>query len=230
VLGQHDLDGPFNSMSSDHYIVQDKRFVSETELLHDAYRLGVKIAESDFRPTFIVGLWRGGSTVGIAVQEALQYLGIKTDHISIRTSYRGLDSYRRMVENPDAEIRVHGTQYLLDTLDVDDGLLIVDDVFGSGLTMQAVLARLESRLKRNMPNEVRIAVPWYKPTHNRTDRVPDFHINTTEDWLVMPYELNGLTGADIATGKPWMLPILDSLDQGFEQPLDAPDHPGGTST
>jgi len=60
--------------------------------------------------------------------------------------------------------------------------------------------------------------------------VPDFHINTTEDWLVMPYELNGLTGADIATGKPWMLPILDSLDQGSEQPLDAPDHPGGTST
>lgn len=203
-----------------------KRFVSETALLHDAYRLGVQIADSDFRPTFIVGLWRGGSTVGIAVQEALQYLGIATDHISIRTSYRGIESYSRMVENPDAEIRVHGTQYLLDTLDVDDALLIVDDVFGSGLTMKAVLERLDSRLKRNMPSDVRIAVPWYKPGHNRTDRVPDFHVNTTEDWLVMPYELSGLSHEEIAAGKPWMLPILDALDKVGDPAVDVQDHAG----
>ncbi|MFT5045544.1 MAG: hypothetical protein ACI8UP_002517, partial [Porticoccaceae bacterium] len=28
--------------------LQQKRFVTETELLHDAYRLGVQIAESGF--------------------------------------------------------------------------------------------------------------------------------------------------------------------------------------
>lgn len=192
--------------------MQDKHYVSETALLHDAYRLGVQIANSGFTPTFIVGLWRGGSNVGIAVQECLQYLGIKTDHISIRTSYRGLESYGRMVENPEAEIRVHGTQYLLDTLDVDDGLLVVDDVYGSGLTMNAVLQRLQGRLKRNMPSDVRVAVPWYKPTRNRTDRVPDFYVNTTDDWLVMPYELSGLTGDEIAGNKAWIRPILDTLE------------------
>ena len=36
--------------------VQEKLYVTETDLLHDAYRLGVQIAESGFRPTFIVGL------------------------------------------------------------------------------------------------------------------------------------------------------------------------------
>ena len=191
----------------------DKRYVGETELLQDAYRLGVQVARSGFRPTFIVGLWRGGSTVGIAVQECLQHLGIETDHISIRTSYRGLESYGRMVENPESEIRVHGTQYLLDTLNAEDALLVVDDVFGSGLTMAAVLRRLASRLKRNMPHDVRVAVPWYKPARNRTDRVPDYHVNTTDEWLVMPYELSGLTHAEIAANKPWMLPILESLDR-----------------
>lgn len=192
--------------------MQPKRYISETELLHDAYRLGVKIANSGFKPTFIVGLWRGGSVAGIAVQECLQYLSIPTDHIAIRTSYRGLASYQQMVDNPETEIRIHGTQYLLDTLSHTDSLLIVDDVFSSGLTASAVVNRLESRLKKNMPNEVRIAVPWYKPLHNRTTMTPDFYINTTDDWLVMPYELSGLTFSEIKENKPWMVPVLRSLD------------------
>lgn len=189
-----------------------KRYITEVELLHDAYRLGVQIAQSGFRPSFIVGLWRGGSVAGIAVQECLQYLNIPTDHIAIRTSYRGLASYQQMVDNPETEIRIHGTQYLLDTLSHDDSLLIVDDVFSSGLTTSAVVRRLQSRLKNNMPKDVRIAVPWYKPLHNRTTITPDFFVNTTNDWLVMPYELSGLTFAEIAENKPWMLPILESLD------------------
>ena len=193
--------------------VQQKKFVTETELLHDAYRLGVQIADSGFRPTFIVGLWRGGSVAGIAVQECLQYLNIPTDHIAIRTSYRGLASYQQMVDNPETEIRIHGTQYLLDTLSHDDKLLIVDDVYSSGLTTSAVIRRLTSRLKNNMPADVRIAVPWYKPLHNRTTVTPDFYVNTTDEWLVMPYELSGLTFAEIEQNKPWMIPVLKSLDE-----------------
>jgi len=197
--------------------VQDKLYITESDLLHDAYRLGVNIANSGFRPTFIVGLWRGGSVVGIAVQECLQYLGFPTDHIAIRTSYKGLNTYQQMVDNPQDEIRIHGTQYLLETVNHDDGLLIVDDVFSSGLTASAVLSRLQYRLKDNMPKQVRIATPWYKPKMNRTDIKPDFFIHSTDQWLVMPYELAGLTRDEIAAHKPWMLPILDSLDGTSEQ-------------
>jgi len=189
-----------------------KQFIQEIDLLQDAYKLGVKIADSGFRPTFIVGLWRGGSVVGIAVQECLQYLNIETDHIALRTSYRGLASYEEMVNNPATEIRVHGTQYLLETINHSDKLLIVDDVFSSGLNVQAVIARLGKRLKRNMPAEVRVAVPWYKPTHNRTDRTPDYYLHTTENWLVMPYELSGLSAEEIANHKNFLLPILQELD------------------
>ncbi len=196
--------------------VQSKHYVTETDLLHDAYKLGVQIAQSGFRPTFIVGLWRGGSVVGIAVQECLQYIGIPTDHIAIRTSYRGLASYQQMVNNPDDEIRIHGTQYLLDTLDRDDALLIVDDVFSSGLTASAVIRRLTARLKNNMPQHVRIAVPWYKPSHNRTTLTPDYYLNTTDEWLVMPYELSGLTHQEIMANKPWMKSILNSLDNACD--------------
>ena len=189
-----------------------KRFVTESALLEDAFRLAVQIANSGLRPTMIVGLWRGGSTVGIYVQECLQRLGIETDHIALRTSYRGLSSYREMVDHADSEIRVHGTQYLLETLNREDSLLIVDDVFGSGSTMHAVIRRLTSRLKRNSPHEIRSAVVWYKPAENRTGRPPDFHVNETDEWLVMPYELVGLAEHEIRANKPWLGPILDSLD------------------
>ena len=99
-----------------------KQFLTEDSLIQDSFRLGVKIFESGFKPTFIVGLWRGGSSVGIYVQECLQTLGLKTDHISIRTSYKGMPAYESMVNDP-SSIRVHGTQYLIENLNADDSHL-----------------------------------------------------------------------------------------------------------
>ena len=186
----------------------EKLYISEEELLRDAYRLGVNIYNSGFRPSFIVGLWRGGSSVGIAVQECLQHLGVKTDHICIRTSYRGVQSYENMVENAAREIRVHGTQYLLENLNYDDQLLIVDDVFSSGLNVDAVINRLAGRLKRNMPANIKVAVPWFKPDRRKTQRSPDFYLHETDNWLVMPYELSGLSKNEIEQNKPFLKNIL----------------------
>jgi len=168
----------------------------------------VKIYESGFRPDFIVGVWRGGSTVGIYVQECLQYLGVETDHIAIRTSYRGMDDYLARQDSED-EIRVHGLQYLIENINREDALLIVDDVYSSGRNVEAVINRLQAKTKRNMPRELRLAVPFYKPAQNRTDRVPDYYLHETDDWLVLPYELTGLSPEEIRENKPWILPILE---------------------
>ena len=189
----------------------DKLFITEEELLLDAYRLGVRVFDSGFRPSFIVGLWRGGSSVGIAVQECLQHLGVATDHISLRTSYRGMQRYQRMVDGASSEIRVHGTQYLLETMNAEDGLLIVDDVYATGLNVKAVIDRLAARTRRNMPHDVRVAVPWYKPARNRTGRVPDYSLHETDKWLVLPYELNGLSLDEIRVHKPFLAPLVERL-------------------
>ena len=185
-----------------------KVFIQEQELLEDAFRLGVTIFNDGFRPTFVVGLWRGGSTVGIYVQECLQHLGIETNHIALRTSYRGLPSYSDMVDNPGDQIRVHGTQYLLETLNAEDRLLIVDDVSGSGLTLDVVRKRLQKKLKRNMPEDVRTAVIWHKPARNLSGGVPDYLLHTTDDWLVLPYELTGLTQDELREHKPVAAALL----------------------
>ncbi len=195
--------------------MKKKIFIQEKDLLLDCFRLGVQIYNSGFRPDFIVGLWRGGSSVGIVVQECLQHLGVETDHISLRTSYRGMESYSNMVANKSA-IRVHGTQYLLENMNADDKLLIVDDVFSTGLNVQAVIDRLTARSKRNMPGDVRVATPWHKPSYNKTGRAPDYTLHETDQWLVFPYELTGLSREEIHQHKAYLKPIMDDIDQTLQ--------------
>jgi len=187
----------------------NKWFVDEEMLISDAYRLAVAIYESGFRPRFLVGLWRGGSTVGICVQECLQYLGVETDHISVRTSYRGMEDYMKRYET-NRGLAAHGLKYLVETMNHDDPLLIVDDVFATGRHVEALIQRLRSRMKRNMPTDLRIATPFYKPRQNRSGRRPDYFLHSTDDWLVLPYELTGLSREDIAKNKPWVMPILNA--------------------
>jgi hypoxanthine phosphoribosyltransferase len=188
--------------------VRNKQFLTEQDIMEDSFRLGVRIFNSGFRPTFIVGLWRGGSTVGIYVQECLQTLGVITNHISIRTSYEGLSAYNETVNTPDRQVRVHGTQYLLENLNTIDNLLIVDDVFSTGMNVQAVISRLQSRLKRNTPQALKVAALWYKPASRRTERAPDYFQHETDDWLVLPYELTGLSSSELEQHKPSAFELL----------------------
>ena len=70
----------------------DKTVLSAQDLLEDSFRLGLRILESGFRPTMIIAIWRGGTPVGMAMQEILSYAGLESDHIAIRTSsYIGVD-------------------------------------------------------------------------------------------------------------------------------------------
>ncbi len=192
-----------------------KRFIDEQELIEDSYRLAVQIYDSGFRPDFIVGVWRGGSTVGIYVQECLQYLGVETDHIAIRTSYRGRDDYFRQLESG-CEMRAHGLQYLFENLNADDALLIVDDVYSTGRNVKAVMGRLREKTRRNMSEDARIATTYYRNNPGAGYGAPDYYLKQTDDWLVLPYELTGIERAEIEAHKPWIVPLLDELKPGWQ--------------
>lgn len=186
---------------------REKIFLDEDSLIEESFQLATQIMASGFKPTFIVGLWRGGSSVGIYVQECLQTMGVKTDHISIRTSYAGFDSYHKQ-ENIEQPIRVHGLTYLVKKLNVDDKLLIVDDMYRSGKNANAVIKELKHRLKRNMPSDVRIATVW-KSASSPDKSSPDYYINETDDWVVFPYELQGLSLEEIKQHKSFAYTCVD---------------------
>jgi hypoxanthine phosphoribosyltransferase len=165
-----------------------KQYISADQLLRDSCELALRIAQSGFRPTMIAGVWRGGTPVAIAVQEVMEFLGINCDHIAIRTSsYTGLEQR--------AQVSVHGLDYL-HRLQPEDNLLLVDDVHDTGLSMDQVLKELRQHFGAKSPT-IRIAMPYFKPSHNQTGRTPDFYLHTTAGWLVFPHELQGLTDAEI---------------------------------
>jgi hypoxanthine phosphoribosyltransferase len=182
----------------------EKLYLTAQELLEDSFRLGARIVASGFRPSFIVAIWRGGAPIGMAVQEFLDYFGVQTDHISIRTSsYQGIDGR-------DPEVRIHGTSYLIKNIQHDDRLLIVDDVFDTGHTIRALIEHLREKARLNTPDDIRVAVPYYKPTRNQTDIVPDYYLHETERWIKFPYSLEGLTRDEIAQKKPEIWKVIES--------------------
>ena len=144
-----------------------KTYLDPQSLLDDSFRLGAKILNDGFKPTYIIAIWRGGTPVGVAVQEFLAYYGVKTDHIAIRTS-----SYSAGIDGRKKEVLIHGVDYLVKNITHQDKLLIVDDVYDTGHTIQAVIAELKKKCRQNTPEDIRVAVPYFKPTRNQTGRKP----------------------------------------------------------
>ncbi|TLM78169.1 phosphoribosyltransferase [Microbulbifer harenosus] len=174
--------------------MSDKQFISAQSLLDDSYSLALKVVESGFRPDYIVGVWRGGAPIGIAVQEMFDFLGFHADHIAIRTSsYAGIGQRQK-------EVKVHGLTYLIKQVESHEKMLIVDDVYDTGLSIQQAISDMRKACKKNTP-EIRIACPYFKPSRNQTEFEPDYYLHETDKWLVFPHELKGLTMDEILENK-----------------------------
>lgn len=182
-------------------IKMEKIYLDAQTLLEDSFALALQVVKDDFDPKFIVGVWRGGAPMGVAVQELLDYYGCETDHIAIRTSsYIGMEQQK--------EVKVHGLEYIVSNINAEDHLLIVDDVFDSGRSIEAIIREIKTKCRRNTPEDIKVATVYYKPTKNRTDIVPDFYVHETDAWLVFPHEMKGLTHNEIKENKGIDLPLV----------------------
>ena len=185
----------------------EKTYVQAQQFLEDSFRLGFHVLNSGFIPRFIIGVWRGGAPTGIAIQELMDFYGIETDHIAIRTSsYMGMERQK--------QVRVHGLDYVLENIKAEDDLLIVDDVFDTGHSLDAIMKTLKERCGEKMPMRAKLATVYYKPSRNLTEIKPDFFVHETDDWLVFPHELHGLEMEEIRRFK--------GLGLDFPDPEDAP--------
>jgi len=179
-----------------------KVYLTAQSLLEDSFKLAELVLDSGFKPTFIIAVWRGGAPIGIAVQEYLSFHGVDADNIAIRTSsYTGIDKQSR-------EVKIFGLSYLIDNIQHHDRLLIVDDVFDTGRSVEAIINELKTQARLNEPQEIRIAVPYYKPARNQVSFAPDYVVHETLDWLKYPHSLEGLSHDEIAKQRPEIYKII----------------------
>lgn len=166
-----------------------KQFIDSETLLHDSFRLAMKVWNDGYVPDQIVAIWRGGTPIGIVIHEYFKFKGYLPQHTAIKC-----ESYDKF--NPRSQIEIKGLEQVIEIVNSDDRMLIVDDVFDTGLTLQALLNEIRTRARNNTP-EIRIATLFYKPKKNKTKLAPNYFIKKTNSWLVFPHELEGLSEEEI---------------------------------
>lgn len=173
----------------------DKLYIGADALLADSYKLAHAVLCSGYEPNFLIGVWRGGAPVAVAVHEYLRYKGLVIEHAPIcASSYQGIDQQTK-------NVRLHSMDYVFNTINSDSKILLVDDIFDTGKSMAAVIAALQKNRPGLDVTNLRIATPWYKPTRNTTNIVPDYFLHSTSQWLVFPHELCGLSPDEIIQSK-----------------------------
>ncbi len=173
-----------------------KTYLSSNEVTRDSFLLANIIWSSGFRPDAIIALWRGGSPVGIAVQEFLRMKGVDCYHTIVKcSSYTGIEaSHEPVVEN---------MGYVRAVLRPNGKVLVVDDIFDTGSTARRVKLELATTTA-----DVRFATLYFKPSRNSTPFKPDYYVRETDRWLVFPHELMDLTPDEILEKDPFVHGLL----------------------
>ena len=168
-----------------------KDYISPQQLLTDSYKLAKRVVDSDFQPTFLIALWRGGSLIGMAITELFTYVGQPIrNHCAIRAS-----AYEH--DRNTGEVQIFGLESIAQMIKPGDKILIVDDVVDSGITVQKFIQELKVDCGCILSDEdIKVATIYYKP--KTACIAPDFYIHETSDWLVFPHELEGMTIQEIA--------------------------------
>ena len=179
--------------------MDEKRYINATDYLHDAWRLAAAIRRSGWRPDYLVGLWRGGAHVAVAVHEFLSVSGWDMQHVPLKcASYTGIGANAGEVSFTHGDI-------VFGMFRAGNRVLVVDDVFDTGKTAAAVKERLDA-----VGAEMRLACVYWKPGKNETELKPDYFVQDVGSrWIVFPHEIGGLTRAEIMEKDPVLARLLD---------------------
>lgn len=132
----------------------------------DCYQVAKRI-KWDYKPQVIIGLLRGGI---IPARLLADFFDVQMDFFALDVKfYTGINKRRSksIIRHFDADIK-------------GKNILIVDDIWDSGKTMQAVLKYLKGENIQTM------TVFWKETAKER----PDYYANTVkkEHWIVFPWE------------------------------------------
>ena len=177
--------------------MSDKVYVSANDYLRDCFRLARMVLDSGWLPDDLIVLWRGGAPVGVSIHEFLYYHGLRPRHRVLKCqSYTG-------IRQRDSEIVFENADAIFDSIVPESRVLVIDDVFDTGGTARAVIGRLKPSRA-----DVRFAAVYWKPGQNRTTLKPDYHVRETEEWIVFPHELDGLTAEEVQVKDPLIHSLL----------------------
>ncbi|RKX79888.1 MAG: phosphoribosyltransferase [Spirochaetes bacterium] len=177
-----------------------KIFVSGNEVRDNAIKLAYRIYRDDFIPNIIYVSLRGGAYLGNVISEYFKLIRKKKGRRPLFYAAVVARSYTSI--NQQGAIMIDGWTYNPEHLRTGDRVLLIDDIFDSGRTINKLI---ELIMSKGIPREdIKVAVHDYKifkyldynvPVH------PDYYckkhiIESPEEniWIhYLSHELEGLT-------------------------------------
>ena len=182
----------------------EKKYLDADGYLDDIWRLAAAVAKSGWRADVLVALWRGGAPAGVAVHEFLKCVA----RWDIRHAAMKCASYSHVGDEP-GRVIFEGVEPILSSIRPGDKVLVVDDVFDTGRTAEAVKKALEER-----GAQMRFAAVYWKPGKNRTSLKPDYFVRDVGDeWIVFPHEIEDLSDEEICRKNPLLAQLVRSLNR-----------------
>lgn len=177
----------------------EKHYLKADDFLRDVWRLAAQVRRSAWKPDCLIALWRGGTPPGIAIHEFFKVSGWgDVGHLPLKCS-----SYSGIGENGGG-VSFSCAEPVFDMLRKGERVLVVDDVFDTGKTAEAVKAKLES-----LGVEMRMACVYWKPEKNQTALRPDYCAKDVgSEWIVFPHEIDGLSRDEVRAKDPLLAELL----------------------
>ena len=178
-----------------------KEFVPYDTIRNNAIKMAYRIYRDGFIPDIIYVSLRGGAYMGNVISEYFKFITDETKPVFyaavVARSYTDVSTQE--------EIKIDGWTYSPDLLKGGEKVLLVDDVYDSGRTVNYLTEELLRRgLKRD---DIKVVVHDYKVRHYLPDTLPihpdyfcrKIEVQTAEDetWIhYMSHELVGLTAVE----------------------------------
>jgi len=182
--------------------VMAKEFLQYNTMRNNAIKLAHQIYSEGFRPDVIYVSLRGGAYIGNIISEYFKIV-----HKGKRPVYYAAVVARSYTDIANAEsVRVDGWTYSPEYLRVGDKVLLVDEIFDTGRTINHLAQII---LDKGLPRkDLKIAVHDYKYFADKPFQLPfqpdywcrkhDLSVNDEQQWIhYMAHELVGLSPQEI---------------------------------
>ncbi len=179
-----------------------KEFVSYNQIRNNALNLAFQIRQDGFMPDVIYVSLRGGAYMGNVISEYFKVLrkGLRP----ILYAAVVARSYSDVHQN--SKVRIDGWTYNPEHLRSGDKILLVDDIYDSGQTVNYLVDIL---VEKGIPrSDIKVVVHDYKVRSNKNtkhDVVPDYYhrkividSDKQDNWIhYLSHELVGLNESEI---------------------------------
>ena len=204
--------------------IMKKEFLKYDTMRDNVIKLAHQIYTDGFRPDVIYVSLRGGAYLGNLISEYFKIV-----HKGPRPVYYAAVVARSYTDIADAEkVRVDGWTYSPEYLRVGDKVLLVDEIFDTGRTINHLAQVI---LDKGIPRcDLKIAVHDYKYFMDKAYQLPiqpdywcrkhDLSVNDEESWVhYMSHELVGLSQQEMEDN--YFAPKVEKHDLCFQAAMQA---------